>query len=135
MCKVGDIILIEHYTHEGKELGRHSFVVLSDNGGEIQGVAFDIVTLVMSSFKNDEQKKRKMSYPGNFPIVVDDVDIEAGNTRSGYIKADQFYYFSKNKTHFKVIGRINDDVFNLLIEYIEHLRDEGKAFESITDNL
>jgi len=37
MCDVGDIIVIENYTHKGVNLCKHSFVVLSDDAGQIQG--------------------------------------------------------------------------------------------------
>ena len=37
MCKIGDIILIERYKDREKTLGRHSFVVVDDQDGEIHG--------------------------------------------------------------------------------------------------
>lgn len=35
MCKVGDIILVNSYKDNGKNLSRHSFVVISDEEGKI----------------------------------------------------------------------------------------------------
>lgn len=119
MCKVGDIILIDNYKSDGKTLQKHSFIVLSDENGEIQGLRYDIICNVMSSFKNQEQKKKKLSFPGNFPITHDDSVVKNGNGMDGYIKAEQLYYFSKLKLNFRVIGVINDDIFELILDFIE----------------
>lgn len=136
MCKIGDIIVVYRYKDGNKTLPTHSFVVLDDNNGQIQGIDFDFVGLVMSSFKDEEQKKRKLSYPGNFPITPEDQDIYDGDNReSGYIKAEQFYYFNKEKIPYKVIGKLDVEIFNLLIEFIQKLVSDGVIFRQITDNL
>lgn len=133
MCKVGDIILIDNYISDGKTLYRHSFIVLSDENGEIQGLSYDIICNVMSSFKNEEQKKKKLSYPGNFPISHNDTIVKNGNEIDGYIKAEQLYYFNKSKSSYRVIGALKDDIFELVMEFIE---DELTVdIEHITDNL
>lgn len=74
MCKVGDIIVVENYKSGGKDIGKHSFVVISDEGGEIQGLDYDLICNVMSSFKDERQKTRKLKYEGNFPITHNDTD-------------------------------------------------------------
>lgn len=136
MCQIGDIIVVYRYKDGNKTLPTHSFVVLDDNNGQIQGIDFDFVGLVMSSFKDEEQKKRKLSYPGNFPITPDDQEIYDGNNgESGYIKAEQFYYFNKEKIPYKVIGKLDMEIFNLLIEFIQKLVDDGVEFKQITENL
>lgn len=90
----------------------------------------------MSSFKDEEQKKRKLSYPGNFPITPDDQEIYDGdNGESGYIKAEQFYYFNKEKIPYKVIGKLDVEIFNLLIDFIQKLVSDGVIFRQITENL
>lgn len=39
MCKVGDIIVVNKYIgDDGKEIKRHSFVVIDDNHSEIGGL-------------------------------------------------------------------------------------------------
>ena len=38
MCQIGDIILVQKYKDRGQDLSRHSFVVISDENGEIQGL-------------------------------------------------------------------------------------------------
>lgn len=58
VCKVGDIILIRNYQSNGVNLGQHSFVVLSDESGQISGLSYDIICNVMSSFKNEEQREK-----------------------------------------------------------------------------
>lgn len=132
MCTIGDIILVEEYKHNGKKINKHSFIVLNDEAGRIQGLDYNLICNVMSSFKSDEQKKKKLCYPGNFPIVPEDYDDIKGNDKNGYIKADQLYYFNKDKINFIVIGRLNEDIYNLLIEFIEN---DLERFEQIIDNL
>ena len=132
MCNVGDIIVIENFQHNGKKLGRHSFVVLSDDGRQIQGLDYDLICNIMSSFKDEKQKKKKLSFPGNFPIVPEDLETIEGNNKSGYIKAEQLYYFNKAKISFIVIGSLKEEIFNLLLQFIE---EELEEFEQIIDNL
>lgn len=132
MCKIRDIILVDKFKSEGSNVGRHSFVVISDENGVIQGMPYDMVCNVLSSFKSIEQRKRKLSYPGNFPISVEDVNIPHGNSKSGFIKADQFYYFEKDKISYRVIGRMEPDAFDELIEFINNA---DYDIIHITDNL
>lgn len=131
MCKVGDIIVIQNYIHNGINLSKHSFIVLNDDAGQIQGLDYDIICNVMSSFKNEEQRRKKLCYPGNFPVESSDSTVVVGNDKSGYIKAEQFYYFNKEKIDYIVIGRLNEDAFNLLLEFIEKLEE----VKIILDNL
>lgn len=45
MCKVGDIIVVRNYKSHGKTINRHSFVVLSTENGQIQGLeTIEIIT-------------------------------------------------------------------------------------------
>lgn len=132
MCKAGDIIVVEDYQDNGKSLTRHSFVVISNQGGKIQGMAYDMICNVMSSFKSPEQRGKKLSYPGNLEFTVADEKLEEGNTKTGYIKAEQFYYFIKAKLNYKVIGTLTEDFFNALLEYIEGLE---IGITEIVDNL
>ena len=59
MCKIGDIIVVDKYKKDGLEIKNHSFIVLSDKDGKIQGLDYNIIGLVMSSFKDDKQKEKK----------------------------------------------------------------------------
>ena len=132
MCNVGDIIVIENYTHNDIHLKKHSFVVLSDDAGQIQSIDYDLICNAMSSFKDETQKKKKLSFPGNFPIVPDDYEDIDGNNKSGYIKADQLYYFNKTNIQYIIIGSLKEDIFKLLFEFIE---EELEEFEKIISNL
>ena len=137
MCKRGDIILVNHYVDNGKELSHHSFVVLEDKGGVVHGFDFDFVAVVMSSFHDEEHKKQKLSYPGNFPVGPDDesIDQENPNKLEGYIKSEQFYFFDKNKIEFSVIGALNPETMDLLIRFIEELSKHNVKIKVIIDNL
>lgn len=132
MCKRGDIILVYEYKSQGNKVDKHSFVVIDDDNGTIEGLPYDIICNVLSSFKDDYQKKRKLSYPGNFSLDTGDVEIKNGNDKTGYIKADQFYYFQKSKLTYKVIGVLNEAVFDELINFIN---ESDFEIETITDNL
>lgn len=132
MCQVGDIIIINQYKDGENIISKHSFVVIDDENGTIQGIPYDFIANVLSSFKDSEQKKRKMSYPGNFQIASDDTITNPHNNKDGYIKADQMYYFSKDKISYRVIGQIKEDVFNDLMEFIN--KSDFRIYE-IIDNL
>lgn len=132
MCKVRDIILVKNYKDNGRPIGRHSFVVISDENGEITGMKYDIICNVLSSFKNEEQKKKKLSYPGNIEIKNTDTITNPDNHKDGYVKTDQLYFFNKNKIDYSVIGTMNEDIFDSILEYIENANIETVF---ITDNL
>lgn len=131
MCKIGDIIIVDEYKDNGNTIPSHSFVVVSDEDGEIQGLSYDFVANVLSSFKNERQKNRKLSYPGNFPIASDDTITDPHNTRNGFVKSDQMYYFAKDKISYN-IGYMKPDIFDLLIEFIE---ESDFDISDIIDNL
>lgn len=86
----------------------------------------------MSSFKDEEQKKQKLRFPGNFPISHNDTETNPDDGKDGYIKSEQFYYFNKDKIDYKVIGSINEESFDLLINYIENLE---VPIKTLIDNL
>lgn len=109
-----------------------TFVVIEDNSGEIQSLPYDFVCNVLSSFKTEEQKRKKLKFPGNFPITAKETPVFGGNKKDGYIKADQFYYFKKDKIKYKVIGSMTKRAFNDLVEFINSSDFE---IETITDNL
>ena len=131
MCKVGDIIVINNYKSQGDDMTRHSFVVLSTEHGKIQGLDYDLVCNVMSSFHSEEQRKRKMGYPGNFEYSAEQENVHNGHGKAGYIKAEQFYYFDRASIDFYVIGNVVPELFNALIAFINGLSE----IEHIIDNL
>ena len=116
MCQIGDIILVYNPKRFGKPIGMHSFVVLDVAQGKIRGLDFDFIGLLMSSMGTEEKRTKLMKYEGNFPITPDEQDIEnGGNGKDACIKAEQFYYFNKDKIKYQVIGRLEEEIFNLLI--------------------
>lgn len=133
MCQVGDIIVIKQYKDRGKVIGKHSFVVISDENGKIEGIPYDFIANAMSSFKNNEQKEWKLKqYPGNFPIVVDDRVVKDDNEKSGYIKTDQLYYFQRDNIEFDTIGYLKPEILDLLLEFLE---ESDFDIVDIADNL
>lgn len=135
MCQIGDIILVYNPLRMHKRIGMHSFVVLDDSKGEIKGVEFDFVGLLMSSMDTQEKQERLMKYDANFPVTPDEQDIEeGGNGKKACIKADQFYYFNKEKIKYRILGKLDEEIFNLLIEFIQELNKSGIKFQQITDN-
>ena len=131
MCEIGDIILINSYESQGQCIGTHSFIVIDNKEGKIQGLDYNIICNVMSSFKNESHRAKKLSYPGNFRITSSDLNVINGNKKDGYIKSEQFYFFNTDKIDFTIIGSLKPDVFNRLIEFIENQSD----LEIIIDNL
>ncbi len=132
MCKIGDIILVDNYKDNGCNLNKHSFIVIEDENGTIEGVPYDFICNVMSSFKNDEQKLRKLRHPGNFPISHNDTVTDPHNTKDGFVKTDQLYYFKKDNINFKVIGNVIPEVLDMIFDFIENSDFE---FSHIIDNL
>lgn len=58
----------------------------------------------MSSFKNQEHKERKLSYKENLEITSDNIISNNKNSKGGYIKADQLFYFDKSKLDYYVFA-------------------------------
>ena len=131
MCRRGDIIVVKEYISHGVNLSRHSFVVVDDQNGKVCGMDYDIVCNVMSSFHSDEHREHKLRFPGNLEFDTSEEMVTNGNNKSGYIKADQLYYFNKSEIDYYVIGVVSPDLFIRLIELIESL----ESIEHITDNL
>lgn len=50
----------------------------------------------------------------------------------GFVKADQWHYFVKDKISYRVIGTMKPDIFALLMEFIE---ESDFDFSDIIDNL
>ena len=136
MCKLGDIIVVESYLGENKEeINRHSFIVISDEPSMIQGLAYALVTTVISSFKGKKHKKEKLLYKGNKKInSFIKNEREVSMKKDSYIKADKLFYFKKEKLKYYVFGRISDDLLEELFELIIKLREENKLLD-VKDNL
>ena len=129
--EVGDIIVVRNYRSHGKILGQHSFVVINTEGGQIQGLDYDVVCNVMSSFHSEQHRQHKLSFPGNMEYASSDEKIQNGHSKDEFIKADQFYFFNLQELDYYVIGSITPNLTYALQEFIKHL----EKIELITDNL
>ena len=128
MCKIGDFIVVKKYIgDDGKVINKqHSFVVIDDSPDSVEGISYDLVTNVMSSFKDDEHKKKKLSYKENLEVTSTNVISNTKNGRDGYIKADQLFYFDKSKLDYYVFAQIDRELLDELIRLIIELRYENK---------
>lgn len=128
MCKIGDIIVVKKYIgDDGKVIDKqHSFVVIDDNPDSVEGISYDLVTNVMSSFKDEEHRKKKLSRKENLEITSDSIISNTKNGKSGYIKADQLFYFDKSKLDYYVFAQVNRELLDELIRLIIELRCERK---------
>lgn len=132
MCKIGDIILISNFIGDGNNnVKSHYFVVVNDEAGSIEGLDFDIVGAVMSSFKNEEHKRKKLRYEENLEITENDGVINNHNLKDGYIKNDQLHYFNKNTTNYLVVGQIDGDVLIKILQLMQYLDTKGKLKQNI----
>lgn len=43
MCKIGDIIIVNQYKDKNNTISKHSFVVIDDENGTIQGLSYDFI--------------------------------------------------------------------------------------------
>lgn len=137
MCKVGDIILINECRAGNQDIGKHSFVVLSTENGNIQGLEFNLVCNLMSSFegKSNAYRKKKLSYPENLPYEPSDENIilKKPNGKDGFIKAGVLFYFKKEDLNYIVIGNVLEELLNKLFSYIKDL--DPDEILHVIDNL
>lgn len=136
MCKIGDILLIYNATRNKRPVGAHPFIVLDDRNGIVKGMySYDFIGLLMSSADTEEKRQKLHKYDGNFPISQDDkiCDNENYNNLPAYAKAEQFYYFSKDKIHYMHIARLEPDIYEIILEFIDELNANGMQFEQILD--
>jgi len=135
MCKVGDIIVVDKYIgDDGKEVNKHSFIVIDDNHSQIGGLDYDFVSCVMSSFKNEEHRKRKLKFEENIEITSDDIASGKTNSKSGFVKADQLFYFDKKKIKYFVLASVDPELLDELIKIIVHLQVKNKLKQN-TQNI
>lgn len=136
MCKIGDIIKIEKYIgDDGVEIGKHSFVVLSEDKDIIKGLDFDLVGSPMSSIKNESQRK-KVSNDHKLMIIRtnDQNGMPASNYEESFIKTHLMYYFKRKNIKYQVLGSLNVPTFMELQKKLEEL-DESGDIEQVLSNL
>lgn len=134
MCKLGDIIVVNNYIgDDGKEINKHSFVVVNDENGTIASLDYNMVATVISSFKSEEDKKRRLSYEANMELPIDAMK-EKDFKKSSYIKANQAFYFNKEKLDYYVLASLKEEYMDELLKLIVKLASEGKL-KQIIENL
>ena len=117
MCRVGDIIVVKEFKdRNGTVVPKHSFVVISDEAGIIESYSYDFISNIMCSFHSENHKKRKLKIKSNLEIVPNKIKGRNVNNKTGYIRADDLFYFKKDKIDYKVIGRLSDDMLDKLIK-------------------
>lgn len=115
-------------------IGKHSFIVVNDKPDFIEGLGYDLVTNVMSSFKNEEQRNRKLRFMENIEIISDDIISNKNiNKKSGFVKADQLIYFDKSKIDYYVLGHISDELLDELIMIIMILAKSNKLRNNLNN--
>lgn len=136
MCKIGDILLIFNAKNK-KPVGMHPFIVLDDTNGKVSGVySYDFIGLLLTSADTEEKKKRLKQIDGNFPISTDDKIMNEGkenDNRYSYVEADQFFYFDKGKIKYIHIGSLEPDIYDLIVEFIQELSENGIRIKQIVD--
>lgn len=126
MCKLGDIIVIKEFKNEyGETIPKHSFVVINDETDFVEGFRYDFVSNMLCSFHNNEHKKQKLKYIENLPVKEEKISGEKINNKEGFIKADQLYYFDKNKIEYKVLAHMDPELLDELVQLILQLQEKG----------
>ena len=89
----------------------------------------------MTSANTPEKKEKLKGVDGNFPIAPEDKQLfnESTDNRYSYAEVNQFFYFDKNKIKYTKIGSMEEDILDLIIEYIEELNKRDVEFVQILD--
>lgn len=134
MCRVGDIIVVKEFKdNNGIVVPKHSFVVVSDEAGIIESYSYDFISNIMCSFHSESHKKRKLKIKSNLEITPNKIKGRNVNNKSGYIRADDLFYFKKDKIDYKVIGRLSDEMLDKLIKLVISLNIKNKTKDTITN--
>lgn len=137
--KQADIVVVYSPIVDGKDIGPHPFIVLDARPGTITGLSFDFVAMILSSMDTEERHQKMLRFDGNFPVASDDKAMNTDSTRTGrnkdsFVRADQFFYFT-GSTRYKKIGEVKRDIFELILEHIEHLSENGTEIIQHIENL
>ena len=134
MCKIGDIIVVKKFKNEfGEKINKHSFVVINDSENYVEGLNYDMVTNMICSFHNENHKKRKLKYKENLLIKKNSITGKYLNSKEGFIKADQLYYFNKNTIKYSIIGHLDKQFLKDLLYLIDKLYKKHKIKRIITN--
>lgn len=135
MCKVGDIIVIKEFKNEiGEPVKKHSFVVISDESNSIGGLNYDFISNMLCSFHDNNHRNKKLRYEENLEVKTKLKSKNKTNNKSGFIKADQLYYFDKEKIEYYILGHLSKQLLNELMSLIFSL-DKKEKLKIITTNI
>ena len=93
-------------------------MVINDEPDFIEGYSYDFVSNVMCSFHDEKHKQHKLSIKSNLKISSNNLKGKNLNLKEGYIRADELFYFKKNKIKNKVIAHINEEYLDKLVKLI-----------------
>lgn len=135
MCKVGDIIVIKEFKNEiGEPVKKHSFVVISDESNSIGGLNYDFISNMLCSFHDNNHRNKKLRYEENLEVKTKLKSKNKTNNKSGFIKADQLYYFDKDKIEYYILGHLSKQLLDELLSLIFSL-DKKEKLKIITTNI
>lgn len=138
MCKLGDVIVVKEFRNEyGEIVPKHSFVVINDEPDYVEGFRYDFVSNMLCSFHSEEHKNKKLRFKQNLPLQEEKISGSSINNKEGFIKADQLYYFDKNKIEYKVLAHVDAELLDELVQLILELKEEGllkPIYTNITEN-
>lgn len=77
---------------------------------------------------------KKLKYQENLPIKEEYISGDKINSKNGYIKADQLYYFNKSLIEYKVIAHMKAELLDELVQLILVLNEKG-LLKNVTENL
>ena len=69
----------------------------------------------------------------NLEIKPEEIHGQNINSKGGYIRADELFYFNKNKIEYKVIAHMDDELLDELVQLIIKLHDKNKERSVITN--
>jgi len=121
MCQVGDIILINRFKDaRGTEVSRHPFIVVDDAAGMIGGLDFDLVSVMTTSYKGDTDSYNKRFDPGYVHL-----DASDGMKKESHAFVYDLYYFNLQKIDYQIIGQLETEAFNRVLDVIDEFDREG----------
>jgi len=134
MCKLGDIIVVKEFIDSsGTLVPKHSFVVINDDENYIEGYSYDFVSNMMCSFHDAKHKRHKLGIESNLNIDRNQIIGRNLNDKEGYIKADELFYFKKDKIEYEVIAHMKDELLGTLVKLILELNNKNKVHKVLTN--
>ena len=111
-CKVGDIVLINHFKYpSGAEGSLHSFVVIDIKKDELEIMPFEYLCFLISSNKSKENS------PYNLPIKKDHINRLKSDS---HVKCDYIYEGIKEDDIIMIVGAVTPEQYKAFIElYLE----------------